>query len=175
VTRADRRCLLQQLAFSESRHFSWDNFPANTMAYDNGIQWCPFQYWHFGTLVQYQYGHITLLVLAFNIARTGNDISALWFSADLSTFDYWYWHSKMVPVPVLAFLHFGSVPVQAHSITGTGIQKWCPYQYWHFCFLVQCWYRHSQLPVLAFNNGDHISTVISALWFSTGKGTVHYW
>jgi hypothetical protein len=23
-----------------------------------GIQWCPFRYWHFGTLVQYQYGHI---------------------------------------------------------------------------------------------------------------------
>jgi hypothetical protein len=33
--RADRRCLLQQLAFSESRHFSWDNFLANTMAYDS--------------------------------------------------------------------------------------------------------------------------------------------
>ena len=35
VTRADRHCLLQQLAFSKSRHFSWDNFPTNTMAYDN--------------------------------------------------------------------------------------------------------------------------------------------
>ncbi len=30
----DRRRLLQQLAFSESRHFSWDNYPANTMTYD---------------------------------------------------------------------------------------------------------------------------------------------
>jgi hypothetical protein len=30
----DRRCLLQQLAFSELRHFSWDMLPANTMAYD---------------------------------------------------------------------------------------------------------------------------------------------
>jgi hypothetical protein len=28
--------LLQQLAFSESCHFSWDTFPANTMAYDRG-------------------------------------------------------------------------------------------------------------------------------------------
>jgi hypothetical protein len=37
VTRADRHCLLQQLAFSESRHLSWDNFPANTMAYDSSI------------------------------------------------------------------------------------------------------------------------------------------
>ena len=27
-------CLLQQLAFSESRHFDWDIFPSNTMAYD---------------------------------------------------------------------------------------------------------------------------------------------
>jgi len=30
----DRRRLLQRLAFSESRHFSWDMLPANTMAYD---------------------------------------------------------------------------------------------------------------------------------------------
>ncbi len=34
MTRADHRCLLQQLAFNKSRHFSWDNFPANNMAYD---------------------------------------------------------------------------------------------------------------------------------------------
>ena len=31
----DRRRLLQRLAFSESRHFSWDMLPANTMAYDS--------------------------------------------------------------------------------------------------------------------------------------------
>jgi hypothetical protein len=30
----DRRRLLQWLAFSELHHFSWDKFPANTMAYD---------------------------------------------------------------------------------------------------------------------------------------------
>jgi hypothetical protein len=77
----------------------------------NGIQWCPFRFWHFRTLVQYQYGHITLPVLAFNIARTGNGISTLWFSTGIGTFHNWYWHSKMVPIPVLAFLHFGSVPV----------------------------------------------------------------
>jgi hypothetical protein len=77
----------------------------------NGNQWCLFRYWHFGTLVQYQYGHITLLVLAFNIAHTGNGISALWFSTGIGTFHYCYWHSKMVPVLVLAFLHFGSVLV----------------------------------------------------------------
>ncbi len=33
--RADRRHLLQRLAFSELRHFSWDNFPTNTIAYDS--------------------------------------------------------------------------------------------------------------------------------------------
>jgi hypothetical protein len=77
----------------------------------NGIQWFPFQYWHFGPLNQYQCGHITLLVLAFNIACTGNGISALWFSTSIGTLHYWYWHSKMVPVLVLAFLHFGSVRV----------------------------------------------------------------
>jgi hypothetical protein len=78
---------------------------------DTGIQWCPFRYWHFCTLVQYQCGHIPLTVLVFNIARTGIGIFALWFSTSIGTFDYWYWHSKMVPVLVLAFLHFGSVPV----------------------------------------------------------------
>jgi ABC-type uncharacterized transport system permease subunit len=76
-----------------------------------GIHSCPFRYWHFGTLVQYQYRHIPLPVLAFNIARTGNRISALWFSTVIGTFHYWYWHSKMVPVLVQAFMHFGSVPV----------------------------------------------------------------
>jgi hypothetical protein len=34
----DRRRLLQRLAFSESRHFSWDMFPANTMAYDRRVR-----------------------------------------------------------------------------------------------------------------------------------------
>jgi hypothetical protein len=41
------------------------------------------------------------------------------------------------PVPALAFLHFCEVPVEAHSITGTGIQQWCLYWYGHFCTLVQ--------------------------------------
>jgi hypothetical protein len=35
------RCLLQRLAFSELRHFSWDLFPANTMAYDMCTSFCP--------------------------------------------------------------------------------------------------------------------------------------
>jgi hypothetical protein len=99
---------------------------------------------------------------------------ALWLSTSMGTLHYRYWH-LILPVPVMAFLHCGSVPVEAHSITGTGIQKWCPYWYWYFYILVQYQYRHSQLPVLAFNNGAHTGTVISALWFSTGKGTVNYW
>ncbi len=76
-----------------------------------GIQLCSFRYWHFGTMVQYQYGHIPLPVLVFDIACTGNGISALWFSTGIGTFHYRYWHSTMVPVLVRAFLHFGSVPV----------------------------------------------------------------
>ncbi len=44
-----------------------------------GIQRCLLRYWHFGTLVQYQYGHIPFPVLALNIAHTGNAISALRF------------------------------------------------------------------------------------------------
>ncbi len=35
--RGDCCRLLQQLAFSELHDFSWDNFPANTMAYDSVI------------------------------------------------------------------------------------------------------------------------------------------
>jgi hypothetical protein len=41
--------------------------------------------------------------------------------------------------------------------------------------LVQYQFRHSPLLELAIKNGAHTGTVISALWFSTGKGTVHYW
>ncbi len=110
----------------------------------NGIQkWCPYQYWHY-TLVQYQYGHGPLLVLAFkNGARTGTGIFALWFSTSMGTVHYRYWHCMMpipvlalwfstsmgmvhyrnwhsiVPIQVLAFLHLSSVPEWAHSITGT--------------------------------------------------------
>jgi hypothetical protein len=76
------------------------------------------------------------MVLAFNFARFGIGILALWFSTGTGTVHYLYWHSKMAPVPVLAFLHFGSVPVLAHSITRTGIQQWFLYRYWNFCTLV---------------------------------------
>ena len=124
--------------------------------------------------VQYQYGHITFLILALNIVHTGNGISALWISTRIGTFHYWYWHSKMVPVPVLAFLHFGSVPVWAHSITGTGIQKWCPYWYWHLCILVHYQYWHGSLLLMAFN-GARSNIGILGLWFSTSMGTLHYW
>ncbi len=73
-----------------------------------GIQkWCLYRYWHCCTLVQYRYGHSPLLVLAFNFARTGIGISALRFSTSTSTVHYPHWHSKMVPVPELPFLHFG--------------------------------------------------------------------
>ena len=39
MTRTDRRRLIQRIAFSESHHFSWDNFPANTMAYERELLW----------------------------------------------------------------------------------------------------------------------------------------
>jgi hypothetical protein len=79
------------------------------------------------------------------MARTSNGISALWFSTSIGTFHYCYWHSTMVPVLVQAFLH-----------------------------LVQYCYRHNLLPGLAFKNGARTGNVISALWFSTGKGKVYY-
>ena len=134
---------------------------------------CPYQYWHCCMLVQYQYGHSPLPILAFNCASTGIGISAFWFSTSMGTVHYWYWHLIMVPVLVLAYLHLGSVPVLAHSITGTGIQKCCPYWYRHSCTLVQYQYGHSPLLVLASHFG-HTGIGISALRFSTGIGTVHY-
>jgi hypothetical protein len=131
---------------------------------------------------------------------SGTGISALLCSTGRGTFHYRYWHSTMVPVLVRAFLHFGSVPVKAQSITGTSIQKWCPYQYCHFCILVQSWYRQSSLPVLAYNYGArtgywHFGTFIQyqywhgtllvlalkntvpikgicALWFGTNNNTI---
>jgi hypothetical protein len=124
-------------------------------------------------LVQYQYGHSPLPVLAFNCASTGIGISAFWFSTSMGTVNYWYWHSILVPVLVLAYLHLGLVPVLAHSITGTGIQKWCLYRYWHSCRLVQYQYGHSLLLVLALHFA-RTGIGISALRFSTGIGTVHY-
>ncbi len=83
-------------------------------------KWSPYRYWHFCTLVQYRYRyrHSPLPVMAFSCARTGIGNYVLGFSTSMGTFHYWNWHS-IVPVPVLAFLHFGSVPVWAHPITGT--------------------------------------------------------
>jgi hypothetical protein len=132
-----------------------------------GIQkCCQYQYWHCYTLVQYRYQHSPLLVLAFNFARTSIGISTLRFSTGTGTVHYPHWHSKIVPVPVLAFLHFGSVPVWAHSITGNGIQQWFQYRYWNFCTLVHYQYWHGSLLVLAFN-GARSGIGILAIWFSS--------
>jgi hypothetical protein len=55
------------------------------------------------TLVKYEYGHGPLLVLAFkNGTRMGIGIIH-WLSTGMGTVHYWYWHSEMVPVLVLAF------------------------------------------------------------------------
>jgi hypothetical protein len=137
-----------------------------------GIQLCPYQYWHFCTLIQYQYGHSPLPVMAFNSARTSTGIYACWFSTSMDRFHYWYWLS-MMPVPVLTFLHFGSVSVWAYSITGNGIQL-CPYRYWHCCILVQYQYGHGSLPELVFSV---VCTGIGILelWFSTSMGIFHLW
>jgi hypothetical protein len=76
-------------------------------------------------LVQYQYRHSLLPELAFkNGARTGTVISVLWFSTGKGKVHYQYWHTTMVPVPVLAFWYFDSVSVLARIITGTGIKKY---------------------------------------------------
>jgi hypothetical protein len=69
--------------------------------------------------------HSPLPELAFkNGARTGTVIFALWFSTGKGKVHYQYWHTTMVPVPVLAFRYFDSVSVLAQDITGTGIKKY---------------------------------------------------
>jgi hypothetical protein len=117
--------------------------------------------------------HGSLPVLAFqNGARTGTGIFALWFSTNIGTVHYQYWHS-VVPVPVLANMYLISVPVWAHSITGTGIQL-CLYWYWHFCTLDQYHYGHIPLLVQTIND-DCTGICIFALWLSISMGTFHYW
>jgi hypothetical protein len=91
---------------------AWAQFITGT-----GMLLFPHWYWHCCTLVQYQYGHSLLPILAFNCASTGIGISVLRFNTGTGTVHYQHWHSKLVPVLVLAFLHFGSVPVWAHTIT----------------------------------------------------------
>jgi hypothetical protein len=66
---------------------------------------------------------VTSTGMLFNCASTGIGISAFQFSTSMDTVHYHYWHLIMVPVLVLAYLHLGSVPVLARSITGTGIQN----------------------------------------------------
>jgi hypothetical protein len=86
--------------------------------------------------------------MAFDCARTGTGIFAFWFSTSMGMDHYWNWYS-VVPVPVLAFWNFDSVPVWAYPITGSGI-KWRHYRYWHLCILVQYQYWHGTLTVLEY-------------------------
>jgi hypothetical protein len=96
-------------------------------------------------LVQYQYGHNSILALACYYARAGFGIVARWFSTSMGIVHYQYWHSL------------------------------CQYQYWHFCILVEYQYGHSTLPALAFVNCVRTGIGISAPWFSSSIGTYHYW
>jgi hypothetical protein len=132
---------------------------------------CQYRYWHY-TLVQYQYEHVSLPVLASQHgASTGTGIFTLWFSTGIGTVHYRYWQS-VVPIPVMANMYLESVPVWAQSITGTKIQL-CLYQYWHFCTLIQYQYWHGPLLVLALN-GASTSIGIFALLSNTSIGTVRY-
>ena len=146
--------------------------------------------------VHYQYRHSIMVpvlvftflhfgsvpVLTHTITRTGIQklclpsigIVAHWFSTSMGIVHYWYLH-YILTIPVLAFLHLGSVTVQAQSITHIGIQKWCPYWYWHFCTLVQYQYGHIPLPELGFNNGSSTGIGIFVLGYIISIGRGHYW
>jgi hypothetical protein len=56
------------------------------------IAWCPYWYWHFGTLVLNQYWHSPLLVLAFNGTCTSNGLYAFMSTTSIGTVHYRYWH-----------------------------------------------------------------------------------
>jgi hypothetical protein len=70
-----------------------------------GIQLCPYQYWHLGTFVQYQYWQGPLPELALNGASTGIGIFAVFSNTSIGMVHYRYCH-YLVPIPVLAFWYF---------------------------------------------------------------------
>jgi hypothetical protein len=79
----------------------------------------------------------------------------------------------MVPLPVLSFLHFGSVPVKAQSNTGSGIQQWCLYRYLHFVTLVQYQHLHGSLLELALKKSSTDKGNLRA--FVLYQQQYHYW
>jgi hypothetical protein len=114
-------------------------------------------------LFHYRYGHSPLLVLAFNFAHTGIGISALRFISGTGTVHYLHWHSNMVPVLVLAFLHFGLELGSQHGArtalrfsTGIGTVH---YRNWHS--------KMVPVMVLAFWYFDSVSVLA---WDITGTG-----
>jgi hypothetical protein len=56
------------------------------------IDWCPYRYWHFGTLVHYQHWQGPLPVLAFNGTRTSNGLYAFRSTTSIRMVHYHYWH-----------------------------------------------------------------------------------
>ncbi len=78
MTRADRRRLLQRLAFSKSPHLSWDNFPANTMAYDRAtlqLAICELQYVLQNIVINILFGNdqlILVFLFLFSVALAQN-------------------------------------------------------------------------------------------------------
>ncbi len=136
-----------------------------------GIKLCSYQYWHFGTFVQYQYWHGPLPVLALNGASTGIGIFAVLSNTSIGTVHYQYCH-YLVPVPVLAIWYFCPISVLARYIAVTCI-KWCQYWCWHICSFVQYQYWHGTLPVPPLL-GAPTGIGIMVLWFIISIGTVHY-
>ncbi len=158
-----------------------------------------YQYWNYPILwfstsigrVHYQYWHSTKVpvpVLALYIGSVPVWARSITGTGIPTWCPYWYWHFctlvqnryKHSLLPVLAFR------------CGTGIDKYVlgistsmgtfhyrnwnsimPYQYWHFCTLVQ--YQYGQIPLLVLTiNDDHTGIGIYAFWSSTSIGMVHY-
>jgi hypothetical protein len=120
------------------------------------------RYWHIFTLVQYQYGHSPLPVLAFkNGARAGIGVFTHLFSTSMGVgiVRYWYWHS-IVPVPqsasVLAFKNGPCTSIGISALWFSTSMSIVYYRYWHS------------------KNGAHTGIGIFALWFSTSMGRIHY-
>ncbi len=88
----------------------------------------------------------------------------------------------MGPVPVMAFMHLGPLPVWAKYIIGIG-NKWCQYRYWHNCTLSSTsigmvYYRYCHylvpVPVLAFWYFGSVSVLARSIT-GTGIKWCQYW
>jgi hypothetical protein len=68
--------------------------------------------------------------MALNDASTNIGIYAFWSSISIGMVHYQYWH-LMVPVPVMAFMHFGPLGIGIFALLSNTSMGTVNYRYWH--------------------------------------------